>query len=180
MLRRALALVATERFGRDTMLCVNMSGASVGNDQFCLEVLAMLEAAGLRISGNICLEITETVALHDPEKVANFARKVRASGAKVALDDFGAGMSSIRHLHSLKVDFLKLDGSFVREIQTSRLTRLTLSCFVDLAREISAQTIAEFVETDDIREEMASLGVGYVQRYLLHTPEAVDQVDHGI
>ncbi|GAA4226698.1 diguanylate cyclase (GGDEF)-like protein/PAS domain S-box-containing protein [Sagittula marina] len=178
MLRKALALVASDRFGHDTMLCVNMSGASVGSDQFCLEVLELLEGAGRRTSGNICLEITETVALHDPEKVANFARKLRATGAKVALDDFGAGMSSIRHLHSLKVDFLKLDGSFVRDIQTSRLTRLTLSCFVDLAREIGAETIAEFVETNDIRKEMAALGVDYVQGYLLHVPEAVDRDDH--
>lgn len=180
MLRKALALVAARRFGRDTVLCVNMSGASVGSDQFCLEVLELLEMAGHGGSANICLEITETVALHDPDKVASFARKVRATGAKVALDDFGAGMSSIRHLHSLKVDFLKLDGSFVRDIQTSRLTRLTLSCFVDLAREIGARTIAEFVETNAILEEMAGLGVDYVQGYLLHAPEAVQKDDGGI
>lgn len=174
MLRKSLTLVGVNRFGPDTVLCVNMSGASVGNDQFCLEVLEMLKVAGRRNAENICLEITETVALHDPEKVAAFARKVRATGAKVALDDFGAGMSSIRHLHSLKVDYLKLDGSFVREIRTNRLTHLTLSCFVDLAREIGAKTIAEFVETREIHDEMANLGVDYVQGYLLHAPEAVE------
>ncbi|MFW2542881.1 EAL domain-containing protein [Primorskyibacter sp. 2E107] len=171
MLRKAVTLVADCPFGRATTMCVNVSGASVGDEAFCRAALDILSEAGPKVAAHLCLEITETVALHNTERVALFARHVREKGAKIALDDFGAGMSSIRHLHVLTVDYLKLDGAFVRDICTSRVTRLALSCFVDLAHEIGAKTIAESVETDEVLNDIRALGVDYVQGYLLHRPE---------
>ncbi|MDO8262111.1 MAG: EAL domain-containing protein, partial [Gallionella sp.] len=97
---------------RTKFVCMNLSGASLNDERFLQEVYAMLEK-NLHIVGQLCLEITESVALHDLKNTRRFVDKVRGYGAKVALDDFGAGYTSFSYLKEFTADLLKIDGSFI-------------------------------------------------------------------
>lgn len=90
---------------------------------------------------------------------------------KVALDDFGAGASSFGYLKTLPVDFLKIDGQFIKEITHDGLDVVAVKCFRDVARMVDVKTIAEFIERDDQREALTALGIDFGQGYLLHRPE---------
>lgn len=96
---------------------------------------------------------------------------MRSLGARIALDDFGAGASSFSYLKALPVDLLKIDGQFVRALMTDPLDQVAVRSFVDVASTLGLTTVAECVETPEVLLELVRLGVGEVQGYLLHRPE---------
>ncbi|MFN7213219.1 MAG: EAL domain-containing protein, partial [Lysobacteraceae bacterium] len=159
-----------------TMLCVNLSGQSVGDRAFHRHAVERLEAAGPAICARLCVEITETAAVTNMADAIVFIERVRGLGVRVALDDFGAGASSWGYLKALRVDYLKIDGQFVRDVVDDALDEAAVRSFVEVARVLGARTVAEFVDRPEVLARVRQMGVDHAQGYLLHRPEPLEAV----
>ena len=155
-------------------LSVNLSGQSVGDRAFHRWAIEVLSEAGDPICRRLCLEITETAAVTNLADAAVFIEQVRAVGVRVALDDFGAGASSFGYLKSMPVDFLKIDGQFIRDLVTDPLNEAAVRCFAEVARVVGMKTVAEFVDKPEVLARLRVIGVDYAQGFLLHRPEPID------
>lgn len=155
-------------------LCINLSGQSVGDRAFHRHAIDALTEAGSAVCQCICLEITETAAVTNMADAAIFIEQVRALGVRVALDDFGAGASSFGYLKTLKVDLLKIDGSFIRDVIDDPLDDAAVRCFVDVARVVGVKTVAEFVDRPEVLARVRAIGIDYAQGFLLHRPEPIE------
>ena len=158
------------------MLCVNLSGQSIGDRAFHKYAIDVLTKAGSAICSRVCLEITETAAVTNIADASVFIDQTRALGVRIALDDFGAGASSFGYLKNLKVDILKIDGQFIRDLIEDPLDAAAVSCFVEVARVINVQTVAEFVESTAVFVRVRELGIDFAQGYLMHKPEPIDNL----
>ena len=156
-------------------VCMNLSGASLNDEKFLQDVYAMLEQ-NLHIVGQLCLEITESVALLDLENTRRFVDKVRGYGAKVALDDFGAGYTSFSYLKEFKADLLKIDGSFIVNMNQHPANIAIVEAIVNLARNLGMKVIAEWVEDNATVETLTEIGVDYVQGFVVARPQAPDKL----
>ncbi|MDY7576657.1 PAS domain-containing protein [Actimicrobium sp. CCI2.3] len=157
-------------------LCINLSGQSVGDRAFHQHAISALTEAGNAVCRRICLEITETAAVTNMADAAIFIEQVRALGARVALDDFGAGASSFGYLKTLKIDLLKIDGSFIRDVIDDPLDAAAVRCFVDVARVMGVKTVAEFVDRPEVLAHVREIGIDYAQGFLLHRPEPIENL----
>ena len=126
---------------------------------------------------HLCFEITETAAITNFSDAKAFIDDVRRLGVKISLDDFGAGASSFGYLKSLPVDFLKIDGQFIQDLLSDKLDHAAVRCFREVASLIGVKTIAECVETEDVREALADIGIDMIQGYLVHRPEPLEQFE---
>jgi EAL domain-containing protein (putative c-di-GMP-specific phosphodiesterase class I) len=124
----------------------------------------------------LCLEITEGVALHDLNNTRRLVDSVQRMGAKVALDDFGAGYTSFPYLRDLPADALKIDGGFVRKIHELSANGAIVEAIVGLARNLGMQSIAEWVEDARTLEVLQSMGVDYVQGFAIARPQSPDVI----
>ena len=149
---------------------VNLSGMSLGDPAFEDFVLQEFERTGTA-PGAICFEITETAAISNLARAARFMRRFRDLGCRFALDDFGSGLSSFAYLKSLPVDYLKIDGSFVRGIVEDRIDYAVIDAIHRLGQAAGARTIAECVESPEILERVRSLGIDCGQGHEIHRPE---------
>ena len=125
----------------------------------------------------LILEITESSAMLVPDLVASFMQDVQARGVSFALDDFGSGLSSFGYLKMLPVDYLKIDGSFVRDIEHDAIARAMVASINNIGHEMGLQTVAEFVESAAILECLQNIGVDYVQGYHLGRPQPLSELD---
>jgi diguanylate cyclase (GGDEF)-like protein/PAS domain S-box-containing protein len=157
-------------------LCINLSGQSVGDRAFHRHAIDALTEAGSAVCRRLCLEITETAAVANMADAAIFIEQARALGARVALDDFGAGASSFGYLKTLEVDLLKIDGSFIRDVIDDPLDDAAVRCFVDVARVVGVKTVAEFVDRPEVLARVREIGIDYAQGYLLHRPEPIENL----
>lgn len=157
-------------------LCINLSGQSVGDRAFHRHAIDALSEAGSEVCQRICLEITETAAVTNMTDAALFIEQVRTLGVRIALDDFGAGASSFGYLKTLKVDLLKIDGSFIRDLIDDPLDDAAVRCFVDVARVVGVKTVAEFVNRPEVLQRVRQIGVDYAQGFLLHFPEPIENM----
>ena len=162
------------------LLCVNLSGQSIGDRAFHRYAIEVLSVAGASICERICLEITETAAVMNMADAALFIRHVRALGVKIALDDFGAGASSFGYLKSLAVDYLKIDGQFIRHLLDDALDQAAVRCFVEVARVVGLKTVAEFVDQPRLLAKVREMGIDYAQGFLVHRPVPLDQLFQGV
>ena len=169
-------LVGMEDSSRITMLCINLSGQSVGDKEFHREAIAMLTEAGAEVCDKICLEITETVAVTNIADATDFISKVRLLGVKFALDDFGAGASSFGYLKMLDVDILKIDGQFITGMIEDKLDAAAVRCFVEVAAALDIKTVAEYVKSEQMLARVKTLGIDFAQGYLLHKPKPIESV----
>jgi diguanylate cyclase len=158
------------------LLSVNLSGQSSGDCAFHRHVLDVLAALPAQIVRLLCFEITETAAVTNLAEAAAFVQQVRNLGVRVALDDFGAGVSSFGYLKSIPVDFLKIDGQFIKNLLDDPLDRAAVICFVKVAKVVGVKTVAEFVDRADVLAELKTLGVDFAQGFLLHRPEALKEL----
>ena len=149
---------------------INLSGQSLADAEFHRHVETLLDGCHFDL-GKLCFEITETSAIGRIDQAAQFITTQRARGIRFSLDDFGSGVSSFGYLKSLPVDYLKVDGQFVKRIVEDRVDFMTVKCIADLGKALGKQTVAEFVETEAARGELEKLGVDYVQGYGVHKPE---------
>ena len=177
VLRRVLAWMHTTPDAQGlNMLSVNLSGQSIGDRAFHRWAIGQLQGAGPALCARLCLEVTETAAVTNLADAAVFITQVRALGVRVALDDFGAGASSFGYLKSLKVDFLKIDGQFIRDLIDDPLDEAAVRCFADVARLVGLQTVAEFVDNAPVLERLRGLGIDFVQGFLLHRPGPINEL----
>ena len=151
-------------------VCMNLSGASLNDEKFMQDVYGMLES-NQHIVSHLCLEITESVALHDLDNTKRFVEKVRGYGAKVALDDFGAGYTSFSYLKELTADLLKIDGSFIVDMNQHPANVAIVEAIVSLARNLGMKTIAEWAEDAATVQTLVEIGVDYVQGYVVARPQ---------
>ena len=149
---------------------LNISGMSLGDPAFEEFVLQAIEKAAIPPS-SLCFEITETAAIANLSRAARFMRRFRDLGCRFALDDFGSGLSSFAYLKSLPVDYLKIDGSFVRGIAKDRIDYAVIDAIHRLGKAAGARTIAECVESPEILRRVRELGIDCGQGYFLHRPE---------
>jgi EAL domain-containing protein (putative c-di-GMP-specific phosphodiesterase class I) len=156
------------------MLSVNLSGHSVGDPAFHVWACGKLDEAGPALCSRLCFEITETAGVANLAQAAAFIAELRSRGVRVALDDFGSGTASFGYLKKLSVDFLKIDGQFVRDMLTDALNEAAVRCFVDVAKVVGMKTIAEFVESPAVMSRLERMGVDYAQGFLVHQPEPID------
>jgi diguanylate cyclase (GGDEF)-like protein/PAS domain S-box-containing protein len=157
-------------------LSVNLSGQSVGDRAFHAWALELFASAAESVCSRLCLEVTETAAVTNLADAAIFIGQVRKAGVKVSLDDFGAGASSFGYLKTLPVDYLKIDGQFIRNLLSDPLDDAAVRCFADVARLMGLKTVAEFVDNAEVLERLRVIGVDFAQGYLLHRPEPIDSL----
>ena len=161
VLRAALRGIA--RLPADTVIyAVNLSGQSLGDDKFLDYVLNEIDSSGVDPE-RLCFEITETAAVSRLTQAVRFMSRVAESGCRFALDDFGAGMASFSYLKNFRVDFLKIDGSFVRAMLGSRADRGMVESINRIGHEFGLKTIAEHVESSALLEPLREMGVDWAQ-----------------
>ncbi|MFV1872869.1 MAG: EAL domain-containing protein [Oleiphilus sp.] len=153
---------------------INLSGQTLGDAEFP----AFLEDLFQRYdvpTEKICLEITESTAVRSLNKTNAFISRLKLRGIKFALDDFGSGFSSYSYLKNLKVDSVKIDGSFVRNITRDAIDRSMVESIANVAQVIGIKTVAEFVEDAETLSVLNELGVHFTQGYHIHKPCPLDQ-----
>jgi diguanylate cyclase (GGDEF)-like protein/PAS domain S-box-containing protein len=152
---------------------INLSGTTFGDDEFVEYVRQQFKIHRVP-PGLICFEITETSAIADLSSAKRFIQALKKLGCRFSLDDFGTGMSSFAYLKHLPVDFIKIDGSFVREMLNSKVDRAMVEMIVHIAKVMGKSTIAEFVENDEIFEALREIGVDYAQGYAIGKPSSFE------
>jgi diguanylate cyclase (GGDEF)-like protein/PAS domain S-box-containing protein len=164
--------MTVEELRRDpqTVLSLNISGLTA-TDQSWLRALIAAVKSTPAIAERLIVEITETAALHDIEESARFVNVVRDVGCRVAIDDFGAGFTSFRHLKALTVDLVKIDGSFVRNLANNADQQLFIRNLMGLAGTFGLETVAEFVENEADAKVLIDSGVHYLQGYYYGRPQ---------
>ncbi|MGH2915016.1 MAG: EAL domain-containing protein, partial [Solirubrobacteraceae bacterium] len=153
---------------------VNVSGKSMSDSELLELVERRLAETGVDPS-NLVFEITETAAIHNMEEARAFADRLNELGCQVALDDFGAGFSSFYYLKYLPLRYVKIDGDFIKGLNSSATDRLVVQSMVDIARGLGMKTIAEFVETGEVAQLLRTKGVDYSQGYYHGRPQPVAQ-----
>jgi PAS domain S-box-containing protein len=169
-------MAALREPARIALLSVNLSGQSVGDRSFHRWALDVLAKAGPTLCGALCLEIAETAAVTNIADAAVFIDQVRAFGVKVTLDDFGAGAASFGYLKTLRVDTLKIDGQFVRDVVDDPLDEVAVRCFADMAKVMGLTTVAEFVDKPAVLARLHEMDVDFAQGYLLHEPAPIAEL----
>jgi diguanylate cyclase (GGDEF)-like protein len=151
------------------MCSINVSGQILSDEEFLSYVIDQLQANELDAT-KICFEMTETAAIANFSQANHFVHSLKNLGCKFALDDFGTGLSSFGYLKHFPVDFLKIDGSFVREVLRDPIDREMVRSINEIAHLTDKQTIAEFAENDAIISMLRSLGVDYAQGFGVSLP----------
>ncbi len=173
----ALRWLVSEADERERLaLCsINLSGQSITDDKFLPFVIDQLSSSGID-GTKICFEITETAAINSYSQANRFVEALKKKGCKFALDDFGTGLSSFGYLKHFPVDFLKIDGSFVKEILHEPIDREMVRSINEIGHLTGKKTIAEFAENEEIIKMLRSLGVDYAQGYGVGSPQRIIKV----
>ena len=170
----ALKNKAFKGLGETDFISINLSGQSLSDANFLDSVTGLIEKHDIDPQ-QICFEVTETSAIKNPNLVRRFMYSLKSRGVRFALDDFGTGLSSLTYLKQFPVDYLKIDGSFVKDILTNPVDRKLVTAINQLAHTLNIKTIAEYVESEEILELLAVLGVDYAQGYYINKPTALKQ-----
>ncbi|WP_375479431.1 EAL domain-containing protein [uncultured Nostoc sp.] len=165
LFRNGLTLGGDEQ----SIYAINLSGSSINDDQF-IDFLYEQFTLHPISPQRICFEISETVAIANLVKAKQFIESFQEMGCRFALDDFGVGMSSFAYLKSLPVDYLKIDGSFIRNIVDNPVDNAIVTAITRISSVMGIQTIAEFVENEAILEQITALGIDYAQGYGIAVP----------
>ena len=174
VIRNAFRWLVSEADERERLvLCsINLSGQSLGDEKFLPFVVEQFQMSGLDAT-KICFEITETAAIASYSQANRFINALKELGCKFALDDFGTGLSSFGYLKHFPVDFLKIDGSFVKEILHDPIDREMVRSINEIGHLTGKQTIAEFAENEEIITMLRGMGIDYAQGYGVSEPKRV-------
>jgi diguanylate cyclase (GGDEF)-like protein/PAS domain S-box-containing protein len=154
---------------------INLSGSSLAQHGFLDFIIGQLVESGID-GGKICFEITETAAIANLNTATRFIATLKQKGCRFALDDFGSGLSSFSYLKNLKVDYLKIDGMFVRDIVDDPIDSAIVKAINEVGHMMGLKTIAEFVENDEIKAILQKIGVDYVQGSGIASPRPFSEV----
>ncbi len=157
-------------FEQVSFVSINLSGPSLTNKHFLESILHIFKETGVS-PNKVCFEVTETVAVSNLDSAISFIQTLKESGFRFALDDFGSGISSFGYLKNLPVDYLKIDGMFVKDIVEDPIDYAMVKSINEIGHLMGMQTIAEFVENDEIKVMLTDIGVDYGQGYGLGKPK---------
>ncbi len=175
VLTRVLDILSEARFAEDLSFAVNLSPRSL-TDEKLLAMIAEQDALSVIGPVRLVLEITETAAIYNIHVAKDFLRTLRTQGYEFALDDFGMGFSSFYQLKNLDVDYLKIDGSFIRNLSHDPVDKHLVLAMVHLAKSLGKETIAEYVEDEETLEMLRTIGVDCAQGFHIGRPEPLDGV----
>jgi diguanylate cyclase (GGDEF)-like protein/PAS domain S-box-containing protein len=153
----------------DRQYWVNLSGSSIGDKRFAEFLMDAIERSPLP-PGTINFEITETAVIRSVAEAGRLMTALRQMGCKFALDDFGSGLSSFGYLKKLPVDYLKIDGMFIRDLLRDKTDQIFVKSIIDIAHTLNIQTIAEFIESKELLEMVRELGADYAQGFAIGRP----------
>jgi diguanylate cyclase (GGDEF)-like protein len=161
--------------GEPLRVSINLSGPTLSDPDFLewlLSAMAKYQIAGT----SLVFEITEAAAAANLAQVQQFIRRLTSHGVRFALDDFGTGVSSLAYLKNLEISTIKLDGSYVRDVLTNTRSQALVRAIVQLAEAMGITTVAEFVESNGVRDRLAALGIQFGQGFALGRPGPLDDV----
>ncbi len=157
------------------VFAINLSGQSLGDDQI-LEFIEEELAHSKLPASSLCFEITESAAVSNLAEAQLFIDRLHELGCTIALDDFGAGLSSFAYLKNFKVDTLKIDGSFIHDITDNRISESMVAAITQVAKVMELDTVAEFVQTGKARKLLATMGVDFAQGHIVGKPIGLETV----
>ncbi|MEE9339191.1 MAG: EAL domain-containing protein [Methylococcaceae bacterium] len=155
-------------------LSINLSGVSMGDVELLDRICQLLSESSFPAE-SFCFEITETAAIANLKHAQIFLTKLQSKGCKIALDDFGSGLSSFAYLKSLPVDVIKIDGYFVKDIANDNVDKVFVESINKMSQVMGLTTVAEFVENEDILKVLTEIGVNYAQGFGIHKPCPFDE-----
>lgn len=172
VIKRALILLAkaNREMPYKTSYSINLSGISICQEDFKAYILQCFEESGANPQ-QVCFEVTETIAISNIESAIGFMRFFKEKGCKFSLDDFGSGLSSFGYLKELPVDYLKIDGKFVKEVNHNKIDYAMVEMMNNLGHAMGVKTVAEFVETEEVLGHIKALGIDYAQGYYFSMPQ---------
>jgi len=158
--------------GTNRVFAINLSGDSINDITLLNFILQEKEKYDISLT-NVCFEITETAAINNLSKATVFINELKTHGCQFALDDFGSGLSSFAYLKNLPVNYLKIDGSFVKDVSRDKIDRAMVESIQQIGEVMKLRTIAEHVEDEETLRVLEDIGVDYVQGFYLGRPEAI-------
>ena len=149
---------------------INLTMEDIVNEEMNSFIFELLKK--YQIGSRVVFEIVESESIQNYEEVSEFIKKLKSFGCKIAIDDFGSGYSNFEYILKLNVDYLKIDGSLIKNITTDPNAKIVVSTIVDFAKKLGIKTIAEFVENEAIFKVMKELGIDYSQGYYFQAPQS--------
>lgn len=172
---------AIEYFSQESLskyyISINLSGQTLGNARRMTQIVDLI-TNGKVSPERICFEITETSMIANMNSAKQFITALRALGCSMALDDFGSGLSSFAYLKNLPVNYLKIDGSFVRNMDSDPVNAAMVESIIQVGHKMGLEIIAEYVENETILEQLKSMGANYVQGYGIAKPLPLDTLSN--
>ncbi|MFK5894525.1 MAG: EAL domain-containing protein [Pseudomonadota bacterium] len=166
-------------YNQISLCSINLSGQSIVDRNFIHFITQQLTEKNISAS-KICFEVTETVAINNLLTASRFIDTLKEMGCAFSLDDFGSGMSSFGYLKQLNVDFLKIDGQFVKDILIDPIDEAMVKSINEIGHTMGLKTIAEYVETNDIYEKIKAMKIDFVQGYGIARPEPLDKLRQSV
>ncbi len=158
----------------DLVCAINLSGQSIGDEQFLHFVFNQFKGTGVA-PGKVCFEITETAAIANLAKATDFIEELKAIGCRFSLDDFGSGLSSFSYLKNLPVDYLKIDGIFVKDMVNNPIDSAMVEAINNIGQVMGIKTIAEYAESTATLQKLKGLGINYAQGYAIAKPAPLSE-----
>lgn len=153
----------------ETIYAINLSGQSMGDRQFTQRITDAIKNSNIN-HARLCFEITETAAISSLENATEFLKNIQDLGCHTALDDFGSGLSSFAYLKNLPINYLKIDGVFIKQIADDEISRAMVEAIHKIGKTMHLKTIAEFVENAEIEGLLIEMGIDYAQGYYYGEP----------
>ena len=175
LVRSAFEWYERQGYSSELLMAINLSGLSISSTSFLEYVQDLFTQLHVPASA-VCFEITETAAIANLSAATRFMGELQRLGCRFALDDFGSGLSSFAYLKTLPVDFLKIDGHFVRDMLNDKVDRAMISAINDVGHTMNLLTIAEYVESQEILEELGRLDVDFAQGYAISRPQPLQNL----
>jgi len=162
-----------------TIFAINLSGQSLGDKDILRFIEEEIETSGVP-SKSLCFEVTESAAISNRENAQELIDALRNRGCRFSLDDFGAGLSSFAYLKNFKIDTLKIDGSFIRDIADNKISESMVAAITQVARVMELDTVAEYVENIEAKELITKLGVDFAQGHAVGRPTPIEEILAGM
>ena len=159
----------------DSRFAINLSGLSVNSSEFHKFLVSEIRQSRIK-PARICFEITETAAIENLKNASHLITELKKLGCMFSLDDFGSGLSSFAYLKNLRVDYLKIDGGFIKDMHTNQADAYMVEAINQIGHVLGLKTIAEYVENNAIQKAVENIGVDYIQGYGIHKPEPLSNL----
>lgn len=174
VLKNTLSIIQTGKYS-NIEFSINLSGQSLGDPKFMNHCISQIAECAVD-TNKICFEITETAMIKNLSHAIRSISTLRGLGCKIALDDFGSGLSSFAYLKNLPVDYLKIDGSLIKGLDTDPINVTMVNSIIHIGHTMGLKTIAEYVENDDVLNILRDMNVDYVQGYAIAEPVVIEDI----